>query len=117
MTGAKGCCMVGAKPRVGKPRLGSGSGFGGAGGGPGGGLVVLAVVSCSSKSNGKAITETTKKKPPPGPPEPPPGPPKPVPEPTRGLATRGLVPAKTQCLVKVFGFYAKFPTQNRPEML
>ena len=80
--------MVGTKPRVGKPRVGSGGAVGGPGGGfggPGGGFLG------SSKSSGKAITETTKKKPPPGPPEPPPGPPKPLPEPTRGLPTRGLV--------------------------
>ena len=59
------------------PRVGSGTGFGGAGGsgGPGGAF-------------------TTITKPPSGPPEPPPGAPKPVPEPTRGLATRGLVPTK-----------------------
>ncbi len=80
--------LVGTKPRVGEPRVGSASGFGGPGGGSGGsgGGFFLVV------SNAFGITCATITKPPPGPPEPRPGPPNPLPEPTRGLPSLGLVP-------------------------
>ena len=82
---------MGTKPRVGKPRVGSGTGFGGPGGGsggPGGDFVIVIKVT------GKPLLRLLQRKPPPGPPEPPPGPPKAPAEPTRGLATRGLAAAK-----------------------
>ena len=86
---------------MGKPRVGSGSGFGdpgGGSGGPGGGFGGPGGGFRTGRSSGKPLLLPVLKKPPPGPPEPPPGPPKPVPEPTRGLVTRGLVPTN-QCSV------------------
>ncbi len=75
--------LVGTKPRVGKPRMGSGSGFGG----PGGGFFLY-----SGLSNGFASTVATITKPPPRPPEP-------LPEPTRGLPTRGVSPDRFSGIV------------------
>ena len=90
------------------PRVGSGTGFGDPGGcsGGGGGFVIDISEKCPGKfweipgmfqeEVREQILEISYSitKPLPGPPEQPPGPPKPVPEPTRGLATRGLVPAE-----------------------
>ena len=58
--------LAAAKPRVGKPRVGSGSGFGGPGGGsrgPGGGFVTVVKVTAKPllrRLKKKATTRTTK---------------------------------------------------------
>ena len=74
-----GLCSVGTKPRVGKPRVDSGSGFGGGSGGPDGGFVIVA------KEMAKPLTRPLRR----NHRQDHEGPPKLLPEPTWGLPTRG----------------------------